>query len=362
MGSLGLLPLLKVDPTTVPDARAYMYARLPSIVPVFVFLAAKTYHQAAGRTRAAVEGVIVANVVHAIAAWVAVFGDAGLQRLGLPALGVPAFGAAGAGIATSMSHAVLAAWMIGPRARVPEGARDALREGERVDPSEQRRIERKLLRLGFPIGLQLAAEVGIFSFVALLMGRIGGRAAAAHQIAINLASLSFMGALGIAQATSVRVGTAIGEGYAEGAEAGAARRDARRAGFVGIALGVSIMAGWALLFAVAPRLLARAFSPDEPVIVVATTLIQIAALFQLADGAQVVAAGALRGAADTRWPLMLNVVVHWGFGLPVGWWLAFHRGWGAVGLWLGLTAGLFVIAASLIARFVILTRRSIARA
>jgi len=351
--SLWLLPAMKVDPTAIPDARAYLLARLPSVLPFFVFLAAKTYHQAAGRTRVAVEAVILANVAHLTAGWIAVFGDAGLVRLGLPAMGLPAFGAAGAGVATSVSHALLALWMLGPRGRVPATARDSLLPNEPLLRDEVRAFERKLLRLGFPIGLQLAAEVGIFSLVALLMGRIGGRAAAAHQIAINLASLSFMGALGIAQATSVRVGTAIGEG---------SREDTRRAGFVGIALGVSIMAFWALLFATAPRLLARAFSPDEPVIEVATALIRIAALFQLADGAQVVAAGALRGAADTRWPLVLNVLVHWCVGLPFGLWLAFSLGWGAKGLWGGLTAGLVVIAASLIVRFVILTRRSIARA
>lgn len=350
--SLWLLPLLKVDPTTIPDARAYMFTRLPSVLPFFVFLAAKTYHQAAGRTRTAVEAVVLANVVHVTAGWLAVFGDAGLVRLGLPPIGLPAFGAAGAGIATSLSHALLALWMFG-RARIRPSDPDYLPAGESLDRNEIRAIERKLLVLGLPIGLQLAAEVGIFSLVALLMGRIGGRAAAAHQIAINLASLSFMGALGIAQATSVRVGTAVGEGSREGT---------RRAGFVGIALGVTIMAFWACLFAVAPRLLARSFSPDEPVIEVATTLIRIAAFFQLADGAQVVAAGALRGAADTRWPLVLNVLVHWGLGLPIGLWLGFSLGWGAKGLWGGLTSGLVIIALSLIVRFFLLTRRAVARA
>jgi len=331
--SLALLPLLRVDPTAIPDARAYLIARLPSLLPFFVYMSAKTYQQAAGRTRAAVEAVIVANVVHAVVGWFAVHGA--------PSIGLRAFGAAGAGIATSVSSVLLALWM--------------LRAGERsldVERDEQRAIEKKLLRLGLPIGLQLGAEVGIFSLVALLMGRIGGRAAAAHQIAINLASLSFMGALGIAQATSVRVGTAIGSGSTP---------DARRAGYAGIALGVSIMAFWAILFAIAPSLLARAFTPEQPIIDVAATLIRIAALFQLADGAQVVAAGALRGAADTRWPLALNVVVHWGVGLPIGWALAFRFGVGAPGLWLGLTAGLVVISGSLVARFAILTRRAIAR-
>jgi len=340
--SLALLPLLRVDEAAIPDARAYLLARLPSLLPFFVYMSAKTYQQAAGRTRAAVEAVIVANIVHAIAGWYAVHGA--------PSIHLPAFGAAGAGLATSVSSGLLAVWML--RANRRGGEIDALRAGEVDDRNERRAIEKKLLRLGLPIGLQLGAEVGIFSLVALLMGRIGGRAVAAHQIAINLASFSFMGALGIAQSTSVRVGTAIGAGSTV---------DARRSGFAGIVLGVAVMAFWAVLFAIAPQLLARVFTPEQPVIDAAATLIRIAALFQLADGAQVVAAGALRGAADTRWPLALNVVVHWGVGLPIGWILAFRLGLGAPGLWFGLTAGLIVIAISLIARFSILTRRTIAR-
>jgi MATE family multidrug resistance protein len=161
-----------------------------------------------------------------------------------------------------------------------------------------------------------------------------------------------MGALGIAQSTSVRVGTAIGAGSTS---------DARRSGFVGIVLGVAVMAFWAVLFAIAPQLLARVFTTERPVLELAAVLIRIAALFQLADGAQVVAAGALRGGADTRWPLALNVVVHWGVGLPIGWYLAFRLGMGAPGLWFGLTAGLVVIAISLMARFAILTRGTILR-
>lgn len=353
--SLALLPLLRVDPAVIPDARAYLFARLPSTLPFFLFQAAKTHQQAVGRPRYALEAVVLANLVHLAAGWVAVFGDDGLARLGLPRIGLPALGGAGAGLATSASSALMAFWVLRVRGRIPTGAPDAPREGEVDDRREDAALARKLVRLGTPIGLQLAAEVGIFSLVALLMGRIGGRAAAAHQIAINLASLSFMGALGIAQATSVRVGTQIGE-----AEAGSSVGP-RRAGLVGIAMGVSVMGAWAIVFATAPKLLARAFTPEAAVVDAAATLIGIAALFQLADGAQVVSAGALRGAADTRFPLVANVIVHWCVGLPVGLLLAFRLGLGAAGLWLGLTAGLFVIAIVLIARFAALTRRSIRR-
>ncbi|MGZ3478121.1 MAG: MATE family efflux transporter, partial [Polyangiales bacterium] len=221
-----------------------------------------------------------------------------------------------------------------------------------VERGDARAIAPQLFRIGVPIGLQLAAEVGIFSLVALLMGRLGGRAIAAHQIAIGLASVSFMGALGIAQATSVRVGTHIGAGDQPGAT---------RAGWIGIALGVSVMGLWAIVFATVPRLLARAFTPKEAVIEAAAALIQIAAFFQLADGAQVVSAGALRGAADTRFPLVANVLVHWGVGLPLAWICGFTLGWGARGLWVGLTAGLFLIAISLVGRFRVVSTRALAR-
>ncbi len=346
--SLALLPLLKVDPTIVPDARAYVFARLPSVLPLFLYIAAKTYQQALLRPRAAVEAAIVANVVHAAVGWLLVFGDPGLTRLGLPTIGLHAMGAAGAGYATTASHVVMTAWLIGLRGRPPKGALDdvATPLSRGVDMA----MMRKLLRVGVPIGMQLAAEVGIFSLVGLLMGRLGGRATAAHQIAINLASLSFMGALGIAQATSVRVGLAIGEGRHAGP---------RRAGFVGIGLGLCAMAGWAILFATMPKVLARAFTPDAGVIDAAAQLLRIAAVFQLADGVQVVSAGALRGAGDTRWPLVANVIVHWGFVLPLAWLLAFHYGLGARGLWYALTAALVLIAAALASRFAWLTKREI---
>jgi len=322
--SVAILPLLRVDPAVIPGARAYVLSRLPGALPFYVYLAAKTYQQAVQRPRTAVEAVIVANVVHAIVGWLAVF------RFHL--------GGTGAGIATSASATILALYVVlVRRERSPS-------DGKRIDLE----TSKKLLVLGFPIGLQLAAEVGVFSLVALLMGRIGGRAAAAHQIAIGLASFSFMGALGIAQATSVRVGTAVGDG---------APRGARRAGVVGITLGLVSMSVWAIAFALAPTLLARIFTGERVVIDAAAQLIRIAAVFQLADGAQVVSAGALRGAGDTRWPLIANVIAHWCIGFPLAWLFAFRLGKGAPGLWYGLTCALMAVATALASRFVSLTRR-----
>jgi len=339
--ALRLLPLLRIDPQIIPGARDYVFARLPSILPFFLFMAGKTYQQAANRPRVALEAAIVGNLAHVALCFPLVFG--------VRALHLPALGGVGSAIATTGSTALMAVWVLGPRARIPGDAPDSRRADE-IDARVNPRMLGQLCRLGFPIGLTLTAEVGVFALVALLMGRFGGRAVAAHQIAIGLASLSFMGALGIAQATSVRVGMAIGEKVPRGS---------RQRGGVGIVLGVSVMAFSAVAFWFAPHALARLFTPEAPVIDAAVTLIRIAAVFQLADGTQVVSAGALRGAADTTFPLVANVAVHWGIGLPLALFLAFHRDFGPPGLWYGLTAGLVGIAIALLARFLFLTRKDV---
>jgi MATE family multidrug resistance protein len=284
--------------------------------------------------------------------YIAVNGDAGLATLHLPRVGLHAFGAAGAGIATCFSTWLMALWLWSPRGRAKPGAIDFAREGDARPRGFDREVMIKLVVVGAPIGAQFLAEVGIFTLVTVLMARISARATAAHQIALGLASLSFMGALGVAQATSVRVGRYVGEGE---------RLKARRAGFTGIALGVGCMSAWAVIFAGAPRLLSRVFSDDPAVLDAAVPLVRLAALFQLGDGAQVVGAGALRGAGDTRWPLIANLVAHWGIALPIAWTLGFTLHWGAVGLWWGLVAGLWSIGLALVFRFGRLTRNEIAR-
>ena len=130
---------------------------------------------------------------------------------------------------------------------------------------------------------------------------------------------------------------------------------------IGIGLGMAAMAAWSLVFALAPEMLARLFTPESPVIDAAVPLIRIAALFQLFDGAQVVSAGALRGAGDTRWPLVANVIVHWCIALPLALLFGFHWGMGARGLWFGLTAGLVCVGTVLAGRFWVLSGRKIAR-
>ena len=198
-----------------------------------------------------------------------------------------------------------------------------------------------LLRLGAPIGAQYVLEIGCFSAVAFFMGWMGTREVAAHQIAIKIASLSFMLPMGISQAAAVRVGLAVG------------RRDMagmRLAGRVALGFGALAMLLSACVFIAVPRQIAAAFTRDADVLDLAARLIRIAGIFQVADGIQVVAIGVLRGVGDTRTPMIVNVVGFTLLATPVGLLLGFGLGLGAVGLWWGLVLGLSVIAAALLVR------------
>jgi MATE family multidrug resistance protein len=213
-------------------------------------------------------------------------------------------------------------------------------------------MRRTLLRLGVRIGLQLLAEVSVFAVASVLCGAIGKQAAAAHQVAITLAAFTFCVALGIAAATSVRVGFHVGRGDTPAA---------RRAGFLGLGLGTAFMTASALTFLALPAPLASVLTDDAAVVGAAAPLVMIAAVFQLSDGAQTVAAGALRGAGDAQAPLLANVAGHYAVGLPIAVALGFTADLGAPGIWWGLCAGLTAVAASLTWRFAALSSRPIRR-
>jgi len=175
----------------------------------------------------------------------------------------------------------------------------------------------------------------------VMMGWIGTTALAGHQVALNLASLTFMVPLGVSSAAAVLVGSAVGRGDMPEA------RRAAGAAFVG---GVSFMAVSATVMLLAPGFFARLYSNDAAVVAVAASLIPIAGVFQVFDGLQVVAIGVLRGVADTRAPMLINILGFWLMGLPVSWWLGVHQRQGPAGLWWGLTLGLIVVAAMLALR------------
>jgi MATE family multidrug resistance protein len=209
-----------------------------------------------------------------------------------------------------------------------------------------------LLRLGLPMAGSVLTEVSMFSAAGLMIGDLGDDAVASHQVALNLASVSFMVPFGVALATTVRVGNAVGRGDAV---------DMRRAGLAGIWLAVLAQAcSSALMFGV-PHLLAAIYTEDPVVISGAVALLHLAAVFQIFDGLQVSANAALRGLKDTRLPLAATVLAYWGIGIPLGWWLGLDNALGARGVWMGLIAGLATAAVLLVLRFEVLSRRQSVR-
>jgi MATE family multidrug resistance protein len=272
-----------------------------------------------------VVAVVAGNALNAVLDVVLIFG--------VPAVGLPALGVIGAALATTIVQ--LAMWAI-----YAAGVRAI--DGGAPRPRSQAADLARIFRIGAPVGGQLFAEVGVFGIATVAAAHLGELPAAAHSIALNLVSFTFSFAVGIASATSVRVGHAVGAGDLA---------LARRRGVMGFGLGLGVMACFAATFSLAAAPLAHAFSGDAAVIAATVPLLHIAALFQLSDGTQAIGAGALRGLGHTRETLWGNLVGHYVVGLPILLGLAFGAGLGAVGLWWGLSAGLTGTAGYLAVRF-----------
>jgi multidrug resistance protein, MATE family len=326
-----LLPAFGIDAATTRQVGAFLWARMLNIIPFLVFNAQRSYLQAAGVTRPVVVATAVGIVANAIGNYLLIY-KAGL-------------GVAGSGMASVVASAAMLL-VIAPSVTAVDTPEDPDRR------LYDRELVRTILRLGVPIGLQFVAEVGVFATVGVIAGTIGAASAAAHTVALTLASFTFCVTLGIGAATSVRVGVHVGRGDSNAA---------RRAGLVGLGASSAFMSLSALSFFAFAPFLAAALTNDPAVLVVAIPLVHVAAIFQLSDGLQATAAGALRGAGDAHAPLYANLVGHWLLGLPVAIALGFGAHRGVTGLWWGLSLGLTVVAAFLIARFVWLSSRPIRR-
>ena len=318
---------LEVQPAVLAEAGPYLNAIAWSLPPLLFFTALRRYLQGMHMTATVTITLVTANIVNAIVNYALIFGK----------WGMPAMGAAGAGWATTISRlymlAVLAGYALWWDRRHDAGlSRAALA----LDWTRMR----KLWNLGLPASAQMTLEVGVFALVGALIGRFPPQYIAAHQIALNTASMTFMVPLGLGSAAAVRVGHAMGRGDAPGA---------RRAGWTAIGLGGTFMACGGLVFVVFPRLIGRAYTSDGVVIETMVGLLWIAALFQFFDGLQGVATGALRGLGDTRTAAITHMVSYWMIGLPLGYWLAFSRGWYAAGMWTGLCVSLMLIGMVLVA-------------
>ena len=321
-----VLTALRQPLETVPLAAAYVRICIPGLLPFYGFVVLRQTLQAMERLRPIVITIVVVNVFNLVADWVLVFG----------AGPIPSFGPVGSAWATTVARTLLFVILLvlARRDLAPLLGRFD-REALLVQPLWH------IVRLGTPIGFQVQLEIIAFAVIALLMGGFGTLQMAAHQVAINLASLTFMVPLGVGSATAVRVGQAIGAGASGGA---------RRAAASGLLIGASFMFLTAALFIFAPRALASAYTYEVEVIALASLFIPIAGFFQVFDGLQVVSAGALRGAGDTRAPLVLNIVGFWCIGLPISWLLGYKLGYGPVGLWWGFVAGLGAVAVFLMIR------------
>lgn len=307
-------------------AQPYFNILTWSLLPLLVYAATRRYLQAMNLVGPVTFALISANLVNAGVNYLLVFG-----HLGLPALGTP-----GSAIATLISRTYMAGVLVG--AVLWQNRRqhiDLFAVSWRFDPVAVGR----LFRLGFPAAAQVTLELGVFSAVTVLAGRVDETSLASHQIVLNLAGMTFMVPLGVGAAGAVRVGQAVGRGDWNGA---------RRAGWMALLVGTSFMAVAALSFLVIPVPLLRLFTVDRGILTLGTSLLAVAAAFQLFDGIQGVSTGILRGLGDTRTPMVANLLGHWVFGLPLGYALCFAWRWGVVGLWMGLSSGLTLVAIALL--------------
>lgn len=318
--------VLRQPPDVVPGASRYVLLSIPGVFPVLGFVVLRQSLQAMHRVAPIVWTIVGTNLVNVALNWVFVYGH----------LGSPALGVSGSAIATSASRWLMPIVLLAAAWAPLRGSLHPWRRGTiALAPL------RRLLHLGLPIGVQFELEYAAFGAIALLMGRIGTVPMAAHQIAINLAALTFMVPLGVGAAAAVLVGNAVGRGDDDGG---------RRAAAAALLCGVGFMCASAVGFLAAPTALARLYSADAPVVALASSLIPIAGIFQVFDGMQGVSAGILRGVGDTRAPSVINLLGFWLLGLPSSAWLAFRAGAGPEGLWWGLVVGLAAVAVLLLAR------------
>jgi multidrug resistance protein, MATE family len=315
---------IQVDVRTA--AAPYLQAVKWSAPPLLLYFTVRRYLQAIGAVRIITFAMISANLVNAVGNWALIYG-----HFGMPAMGVP-----GSAWATFAARIYMAAVLAG--AVLWHNRRDHLHLF-RAASLPDFGIVKRLLELGLPAATHVGLEMGVFAAATALISTLDARSLAAHQIALNAASFTFMVPLGISSAAAVRVGQELGRG----------RMDlAAQAGWTAIALGAGFMACAAVAFLTVPEWIARAYTPDRTVIAAAVALLAIAAVFQLFDGLQIVCAGALRGAGETKSPMMANLIFYWFLGLPLGWALGFRMGLGARGMWAGLCLGLMLIGSTLL--------------
>ncbi len=300
-----------------------------SIIPAMLFQTYKQFIEGLSYTRPGMVVTLLANIINAAANWVLIYGKFGMPELGLD----------GAGWATFSSRVFMGIFLM---VYVMRSKNFKIYDVTFHFRGINFPIIRKILDLGLPSAFQYIFEVGAFSFAVIMVGWLGTKQLAAHQIAINLASISFMSALGISSAGAIRVGNAVG------------KRDVneiRKAGFTAIMLGAGMMACFGIIFISLNKVLPSLYIKDPVVISYASSLLLIAAIFQISDGVQAVGIGVCRGLTDVKGPTIITFIAYWILGLPIGYFLGFSLKMQVVGVWIGLLIGLSVSATLLTIRF-----------
>jgi MATE family multidrug resistance protein len=319
-----------------PMAEAFVDASAPGIIAFYFFIVFRQTLQALGRLAPILWTILIGNVLNAFLNWVLVFGN----------LGSPALGAVGSAWSSTIGRWAQTALLVAFAWGVLKGRLRFSSAAFDLAPLA------RMIALGVPIGLHWLMEVGVFSLVGLLMGRLGTDALAGHQVAINLASLTFMVPLGIGAAASVLVGRAVGRGDVAGV---------KRAARIALVTGSAFMLCSAVCMFTLSRPIASLYTSEAGVIAVALSLLPLAGLFQVFDGLQAVGGGILRGLGDTRVPFLAALAAYWLVGFPLSLALGFRAGLGPPGLWWGFVAGLFTIALFLLWRIRHLTRQPLRR-
>jgi MATE family multidrug resistance protein len=311
----------QVDPAVAAQTVPYTKALAWGLFPLLLYFAVRRCLQAMNMVRPVAFALVTANIVNAVFNWLLIYGK----------LGFPAMGTVGSGWSTAIARVYMAAVLIGYLFWYDRKHRTELLKTP-VDVDLPR--IRRLIALGIPAAIQFTLESGVFATVTALIARLGAVPLATHQIALNTVAFTYMVPLGIASAAAVRVGQALG------------RKDPRAATVAGgtaIFIGASFMTLAGVVLLALPQWIARIYTTDVNVIRNAAALLAAGAAFQLFDGIQSVATGALRGAGDTRTPMLCHFTAYWIIGLPLGAWLCFRRNWGALGLWIGLSLALILI-------------------
>lgn len=335
-----ILVALGQAPDIAALAESYIHAAVWLFIPALLFMSLRSFLSAHSDTTVILVITVLGIFVNALADYALIFGKFGFPRLEL----------VGAGIATTLVNAVMFVLMLAYVLTHRRYKRYAILK-RLWRPDWPRYAE--IFKVGAPIGLMILSEVGLFSVSSVMMGWLGTTALAAHAIALQCASITFMVPLGLSQAATVRVGLAYGERSGEAV---------RKASWMALAMSSLFMAMASVTFLVFPEGLAGLFlhggeSADRATLALAVSYLGVAALFQLVDGAQSVAAGALRGLSDTRVPMFVAIIGYWLVGLPVAYLCGFVLDMSGVGIWLGLAGGLAFVAVVLTIRLALLGRR-----